>query len=105
MYKLCFFVPQSHLESVKDALFERGAGQLGDYDRCAWQVLGQGQFRSLAGSNPFLGEVGNNQVVDEYRVEMVVSDHRIKDILSCLLKLHPYQQPAYEYWQVNPSLD
>ena len=105
MYKLCFFVPKSHLTSVKDALFEQGAGQLGDYDRCAWQVLGRGQFRPLAGSNPFLGEVGNNHAVDEYRVEMVVADERIQDVLSCLARVHPYQQPAYEYWQINPSLD
>ena len=105
MYKLCFFVPKSHLESVKDALSEQGAGQLGDYERCAWQVLGQGQFLPLAGSNPFLGEVGNNNAVDEYRVETVVADELINDVLSCLADVHPYQQPAYEYWQINPSLN
>ena len=43
--------------------------------------------------------------MDEYRVEMVVADERIKDVLSCLARVHPYQQPAYEYWQINPSLD
>lgn len=105
MYKLCFFVPKSHLASVKDALFEQGAGQLGDYERCAWQVLGQGQFRPLVGSIPFLGEVGDNHGVDEYRVEMVVTTERIKAVLESLLSVHPYQQPAYEYWQINPSLD
>ena len=105
MYKLCFFVPKSHLALVKDALFEQGAGQLGDYERCAWQVLGQGQFRPLFGSKPFLGEVGDNHGVDEYRVEMVVTTERIKAVLESLLSVHPYQQPAYEYWQINPSLD
>lgn len=105
MYKLCFFVPKSHLALVKDALFEQGAGQLGDYERCAWQVLGQGQFRPLVGSIPFLGEVGDNHGVDEYRVEMVVTTERIKAVLESLLSVHPYQQPAYEYWQINPSLD
>lgn len=105
MYKLCFFVPKSHLASVKDALFEQGAGQLGDYERCAWQVLGQGQFRPLVGSKPFLGEVGDNHGVDEYRVEVVVTTERIKAVLESLLSVHPYQQPAYEYWQINPSLD
>ena len=105
MYKLCFFVPKSHLESVKDALFEQGAGQLGDYERCAWQVLGQGQFLPLAGSNPFLGEVGNNNAVDEYRVETVVADELINAVLSCLADVHPYQQPAYVYWQIIPSLN
>ncbi len=105
MYKLCFFVPESHLESVKSALFKQGAGALGDYDRCAWQVLGHGQFRPLAGSKPFLGEALVHHNVEEYRVEMVVTNERIKGVIECLLSIHPYEQPAYEYWQGNASLD
>lgn len=58
MYKLCYFVPESHLEVTKAALFDAGAGRVGDYDRCCWQVLGQGQFRPLPGSRPYLGEAG-----------------------------------------------
>jgi hypothetical protein len=58
MYKLCFFVPESHLETVKEAIFEAGAGRIGDYDRCCWQVLGDGQFRPLPGSQPFSGKQG-----------------------------------------------
>ena len=104
MYKLCFFVPEGHLARVKDALFNQGAGVLGGYDRCAWQVLGQGQFRPLHDSQPFLGEINANHGVDEYRVEMVVSAECIKDVIECLISTHPYEQPAYEYWQVNPPL-
>ena len=58
MFKLCFFVPESHVEQVKNAVFAAGAGRIGDYEHCAWQVLGQGQFRPLAGSNPFIGQQG-----------------------------------------------
>ena len=58
VYKLCFYVPESHLESVKQAVFEAGAGAIGDYRDCCWQVKGQGQFRPMAGSQPFLGEQG-----------------------------------------------
>ena len=50
MYKLCFFVPESHVEQVKAALFAQGAGKIGEYDCCAWQVLGTGQFKPLAAS-------------------------------------------------------
>ncbi|MEH6542063.1 MAG: hypothetical protein V7748_18580, partial [Halopseudomonas sp.] len=53
MYKLCFFVPASHVEQVKQAVFAAGAGRLGNYDSCSWQVLGQGQFRPLSGSEPY----------------------------------------------------
>ena len=53
MYKLAFFVPPSHVEQVTRALFAAGAGRIGAYDSCSWQVPGQGQFRPLDGSQPF----------------------------------------------------
>lgn len=52
-YKLCFYVPVTHIEQVKQAMFAAGAGTIGNYDCCAWQVLGVGQFRPLAGSQAF----------------------------------------------------
>ncbi|MDA8962585.1 NGG1p interacting factor NIF3 [Pseudomonadales bacterium] len=104
MYKLCFFVPESHLEPVKSALFALGAGKIGHYDCCAWQVAGQGQFRALEGSMPFIGQHGVVASVDEYRVEMVVSDELIASVVETLVEVHPYEVPAYEYWPVNASL-
>ena len=104
MYKLCFFVPDTHLEPVKSALFALGAGKMGDYDCCAWQVAGQGQFRPLEGSVPFIGRQGDVEKLVEYRVEMLVSDEMIKSVIEALLEAHPYEQPAYEYWQVNPKI-
>ena len=74
MYKIVFFVPESHLEYVKTALFNAGAGYIGQYDQCCWQVVGTGQFRPLAGSNPSIGEVGKLEQLDEYRVELVCED-------------------------------
>ena len=70
MYKLCFYVPESHLEAVKAAVFAAGAGRIGNYDSCCWEVLGQGQFRPLTGSDPFIGRQGEVERVAEYRVEM-----------------------------------
>ena len=104
MYKLCFFVPESHLESVKLALFALGAGKIGNYDCCAWQIAGRGQFRALEGSAPFIGQQGVVASVNEYRVEMVVSDEIIKSVVEALVEAHPYEVPAYEYWPVNPKL-
>ncbi len=104
MYKLCFFVPESHLASVKSALFALGAGKIGNYDCCAWQIAGQGQFRALEGSAPFIGQQGVVASVDEYRVEMVVSDEIIKSVVEALVEAHPYEVPAYEYWPVNASI-
>ena len=52
MFKLCYYVPEAHLAETKAAVFTAGGGEVGDYDRCCWQVKGQGQFRPLEGSDP-----------------------------------------------------
>jgi len=96
MYKLCFYVPDSHLESVKNAVFAAGAGRIGDYDSCCWQVLGEGQFRPLTGSAPFLGQHGELERVAEYRVEMVCEAANIGASVAALLAAHPYQEPAWD---------
>ncbi|WKJ90971.1 NGG1p interacting factor NIF3 [Methylomonas montana] len=105
MYRLSFYVPASHLEPVKQSLFEQGAGRFGDYDSCAWQVLGEGQFRPLAGSEPYLGHIGQVQHIAEYKVEMVCADHLIKTVVQTLLACHPYQQPAYEVYKIVTTDD
>ena len=100
MYKLAFFVPASHVEVVKAAVFAAGGGRIGDYDHCAWQTLGQGQFRPLDGSQPFLGQVGEVEVVDEWKVEMVVANDLIVAAVAALKLSHPYETPAYEVWSL-----
>ncbi|MCY1265316.1 putative GTP cyclohydrolase 1 type 2 [compost metagenome] len=101
MYKLCFYVPESHLEPVKNAVFSAGAGRIGAYDSCCWQVLGQGQFRPLDGSNPFIGQAGSVEQVAEWKVEMVVADERIHDAVKALKIAHPYETPAFEVWRLS----
>src|SRR5690554_2454164 len=96
MFKLCFFVPESHLESVKAAVFAAGAGRIGDYEHCAWQVLGQGQFRPLAGSAPFIGAQDTLTTVPEYRVELVCAAEFIVAAVAALRLAHPYEEPAFD---------
>mgnify|MGYP006394457633 CR=1 FL=1 len=101
MYKLCYFVPESHLEQTKSALFESGAGRIGDYDQCAWQCLGTGQFRPLEGSDPFLGSHGAVETVAEYKVELVCEDELIRDAIRALRSSHPYEEPAFEVYRLE----
>ncbi|PJE79951.1 GTP cyclohydrolase 1 type 2 [invertebrate metagenome] len=101
MFSLCFFVPSSHLESVKSAVFSTGAGHYGPYDQCCWQTLGQGQFRALDGSSPYIGSTGETAHVDEYRVEMICPDDRLDAAVRALKDSHPYEQPYYIVWPVN----
>jgi hypothetical protein len=100
MYKLIVFIPETHTEQVKTALFAAGAGRQGDYDCCAWQTLGQGQFRPLDGSKPFIGQQGDIETVAEYRVEMLCEEAQLKAVVSALREAHPYEEPAFEVIQL-----
>lgn len=101
VYKLAFFVPPSHVEVVKHAVFAAGGGRIGAYDCCAWQTLGQGQFRPLDGSKPFIGQAGVAESVEEWKVELVVSDALIQPVVEALKQSHPYETPAYEVWRLE----
>lgn len=96
MYKLCFYVPENAADLVKKAVFEAGAGKIGDYDSCCWQTSGTGQFRPLDGSNPYIGQKGRIETVAEFKVEMVCADEHIKAAIQALKKAHPYEEPAYD---------
>ena len=96
LFKLIFYVPEAEKEVVKAACFSAGAGTIGQYSHCAWEVLGQGQFKPLPGSNPTIGEHGCCEQVNEYRVEIVVDATHLKQSLAALLQAHPYETPAYQ---------
>ena len=100
MYKLTVFIPDNALEQVKSALFAAGAGTIGNYEHCCWQVQGTGQFRPLAGSNPHIGAHDRLEKVDEWRVEMVVATANIVKVIEALKQAHPYETPAYDVVEV-----
>jgi hypothetical protein len=95
MLLLCVYVPETHLEAVKDALFAAGAGKIGHYERCAWQCEGQGQFRPLKGSSPFLGQGNQIETVREWKLELVLERGLGPQVLEALKKSHPYETPAF----------
>lgn len=95
-YLICFYVPQTHLDVVKEALFDQGAGDYGNYDKACWQTLGIGQFRPLEGSNPHLGKINQIETIEEYKVEMICPGNKIQQCISALKLAHPYEVPAYQ---------
>lgn len=101
MYKIEFYVPESHLEMVKQAMFDAGAGKIGNYDSCCWQIKGLGEFRPLEGSNPYSGTPGKVERDVEWKVEMVCADEQLERAVAALKQAHPYETPAYQYWKVN----
>ena len=100
MYRLNFYVPENNLESVKEALFAAGAGKIGNYEKCCWQVPGTGQFLPMEGSNPAIGNIGSVEQVREYKVEIVCQDLLIEKVVEALIVAHPYEEPAYDFIRV-----
>ena len=60
-----------------------------------------GQFRPLEGSSPFIGETGKIEHADEIRIELVCAAELLNDVIRALVDSHPYETPAYAYWEVN----
>lgn len=100
MLKLIYYVPESHLEFTKLAIFEAGAGGIGNYEHCAWQVLGIGQFKPVKGANPFIGELEVLEQIPEWRVETIVPEDKAKQVEKALKASHPYEEPAFEFIQI-----
>lgn len=101
-YHFYYFVPKSHLEQTKQAIFEAGAGNIGNYSSCSWQTKGTGQFRAEASSNPYLGKIGKINSVEEYRVETICPSKLRHKVLDALKKSHPYDEPAYGFIKLEP---
>ncbi|NUG23096.1 NGG1p interacting factor NIF3 [Acinetobacter lactucae] len=100
MLKLIYYVPESHLESTKQAIFSAGAGGIGNYEHCAWQVKGIGQFKPVKDANPYIGELGELEQLDEWRVETIVIEKNATAVAKALKASHPYEEPAFEFIQI-----
>ena len=98
MYKICVYVPEKSVETVKQALFDSGAGRIGNYDSCCWQTAGTGQFRPLAGSNPAVGSLNTVEKIVEIKIELVCEDERVAAAIQAIRDSHPYEEPAFDVW-------
>ena len=86
------------LDAVRDALFEAGAGRIGDYERCSWYTAGTGTFLGGEGSAPAIGEAGREERVPELRLETVFPAARHEDVIAALRRAHPYEEPAFDVY-------
>lgn len=97
LVKLVVFVPDSHLESVRSALFPYLKSQ-GNYRDCSFAASGEGTFLPLEGADPFVGSVGRQQKVSEERLELLVERSNLTRAVKALLASHPYEEPAYDIY-------
>ncbi len=95
-YKLVVFVPRGHEGELMEAMFAAGAGQVGGYDHCSFRSEGTGSFRGSENTDPFIGQPGRYEETDEFRLETIVPAARLAKVLARMLKVHPYEEVAYD---------
>ncbi len=93
--KLVTFCPTKNAEHVRNALFEAGAGAVGNYDECSFNLEGQGSFKPGEGTNPHVGEKGERHYENETRIEVLFASHLQNNLLKSLRLAHPYEEVAY----------
>lgn len=95
LLKLVTFVPSENLDAVRRAVHEAGAGQVGNYSDCTFEVSGTGRFRPNEAATPHIGERGKAEEVKEVRMEVLLPAHREQAVLGALRKAHPYEEVAF----------
>jgi hypothetical protein len=92
---LVFYVPVAETQRVLGALFQAGAGSIGEYEHCAFVAPGTGQFRPIGTANPTIGTVGELEFVEENRVELTFPRSLRAKVVAALREGHPYEEPAF----------
>jgi dinuclear metal center YbgI/SA1388 family protein len=100
--KWVVFVPPENADAVRAAIFEAGAGQIGDYSQCSWSVTGTGQFLPHEGATPAIGSVGSVERVTEDRVEAIAPAVARPAVLAAMRAAHPYEEPAFDVFALAP---
>jgi len=99
--KLVTFVPIAQAEQVRLALFEAGAGHIGNYDSCSFNLSGDGTFRGNDHTNPFVGEKNQLHTEKEIRIETIFPKHIQSKVIQALLSAHPYEEVAYDIYPLD----
>lgn len=96
LMKLSVYVPNTHLDDVRNAIAEAGGGKIGDYEACSFSITGTGQFKPLSTANPFIGKAGELESVEEVKVEVTVPQPALNPVLAAMRSAHPYEEIAYD---------
>ncbi|NLO71086.1 MAG: Nif3-like dinuclear metal center hexameric protein [Porphyromonadaceae bacterium] len=105
LLKLVTFVPHEHVEKVQKALFSAGAGQIGDYDSCSFNLDGTGTFRAGDNANPFVGNKNELHLEPETRIEVILPKHLKNKVVASLIHNHPYEEPAFDIFPLMNTWD
>lgn len=101
LLKLVVFVPVGHENNIRDALAAAGAGQIGNYSHCTFQVRGTGTFMPGEGTDPYIGSSGKLEKADELRIETILPATRRAGVVKALVEAHPYEEVAYDLYPLD----
>ncbi|EOS57848.1 MULTISPECIES: Nif3-like dinuclear metal center hexameric protein [Paenibacillus] len=101
LYKLVVFVPKDHHEPVLQAMLNAGAGHIGNYSHCSFNIEGFGTFKPGEGTDPYIGSQGKLERVEELRIETVVPHSLRGKVIQAMLKQHPYEEVAYDLYPMD----
>jgi dinuclear metal center YbgI/SA1388 family protein len=101
--KVVVFVPEADLARVSDAMFQAGAGQIGEYSQCSFRLAGTGTFFGSDAAHPTIGQKGRREEVSEWRLEVICSESRLHGVITAMRQAHSYEEPAYDVYPLQPG--
>lgn len=101
LYNVIIFSPTDSADSIRQALSEAGAGNIGNYDSCSFSCKGTGRFRPLKGADPSIGSQDKLEEVEEERIEVIVDARKLDEVIASVKKIHPYEEPAIHVLSIS----
>ncbi|MCM3089335.1 Nif3-like dinuclear metal center hexameric protein [Bhargavaea ginsengi] len=105
LFKLSVFTPHDSVEKVRKALGDAGAGAIGDYTHCSYELEGTGRFTPAAGADPYIGSVGKEEEVAETKIEVVLTGSIRGRVEQAMIEAHPYEEPAYDFFILDQRME
>ena len=99
--KIIVFVPETHVDVVREAMGKAGAGKIGNYTYCSFSSKGIGRFKPEQGANPHIGEVGKFEEVEEERIETICPREKLESVIAAIKKVHPYDEVALDVYPLE----
>jgi len=101
IFKFAVYVPIQYADKVSQAIFKAGAGKIGRYTETSFNITGQGTFKPMEGTNPFIGKIGEKEEVQEIKIETVVAERDLDSVIQAMKDTHPYEEPAYDIYELK----
>ncbi|HET7658134.1 MAG TPA: Nif3-like dinuclear metal center hexameric protein [Bacillales bacterium] len=99
--KLVVFVPRKHVDPVRKAMGDAGAGYIGGYSHCTFSSSGKGTFLPTEGTNPYIGTQGKLELVEEVKIETIVTAKQQGSVVRAMIEAHPYEEVAYDLYPLD----